>query len=136
MSAGMSQHIGQTCSENLDDEVEMPTQFSVNSAANVQNMTGPSQMLKYAVVNLINYQDNAELATWAIPELIKLLNDEDQVVVSQAAVMVYQLSNREAALHAIINSPQVHILYSKIKLNFKKWQFKILFNFVDDCHIS
>lgn len=107
MFLGMNQHLGQTCGENLEDEVEMPTQFNVNSAANVQNMTGPSQMLKYAVVNLINYQDNAELATWAIPELIKLLNDEDQVVVSQAAVMVYQLSNREAALHAIINSPQV-----------------------------
>jgi len=115
MFSGMNQHLGQTCGENLEDEVEMPTQFNVNSAANVQNMTGPSQMLKYAVVNLINYQDNAELATWAIPELIKLLNDEDQVVVSQAAVMVYQLSNREAALHAIINSPQVYI-YFPLKL--------------------
>ncbi|XP_050437579.1 armadillo segment polarity protein-like [Adelges cooleyi] len=104
---GMNQHLNQNCNDNLEDDVEMPAQFNVNSAANVQNMTGPSQMLKYAVVNLINYQDNAELATWAIPELIKLLNDEDQVVVSQAAVMVYQLSNREAALHAIINSPQM-----------------------------
>jgi hypothetical protein len=37
------------------------------------------QMLKHAVVNLINYQDDADLATRAIPELIKLLNDEDQV---------------------------------------------------------
>ena len=36
-------------------------------------------MLKHAVVNLINYQDDAELATRAIPELTKLLNDEDQV---------------------------------------------------------
>lgn len=111
MFTGINQHLSQTCSENLEDEVEMPAQFNINSAANVQNMTGPSQMLKYAVVNLINYQDNAELATWAIPELIKLLNDEDQVVVSQASVMVYQLSNREAALHAIINSPQVYIKY-------------------------
>lgn len=107
--SGMNQHLNPTCNDNLEDEVEMPSQFNVNSTANVQNMTGPSQMLKYAVVNLINYQDNAELATWAIPELIKLLNDEDQVVVSQAAVMVYQLSNRDAALHAIINSPQVNI---------------------------
>lgn len=105
----MNQNLGQSCGDSLDDEVEMPPQFNVNNGANVQNMTGPSQMLKYAVVNLINYQDNAELATWAIPELIKLLNDVDQVVVSQAAVMVYQLSNREASLHAIINSPQVHI---------------------------
>lgn len=114
----MNQHMGQTCSENLEDEVEMPAQFNVNSTQNVQNMTGPSQMLKYAVVNLINYQDNAELATWAIPELIKLLNDEDQVVVSQAAVMVYQLSNREAALHAIINSPQVCMCFYIILLNY------------------
>lgn len=37
-------------------------------------------MLKHAVVNLINYQDDAELATRAIPELTKLLNSlEDQV---------------------------------------------------------
>lgn len=111
----MNQHLGQPCGDNLEDEVEMPPQFNINNAANVQNMTGPSQMLKYAVVNLINYQDNAELATWAIPELIKLLNDEDQVVVSQAAVMVYQLSNREAALLAILNSPQVNIF------NFNKY---------------
>ena len=63
-------------------------------------------MLKHAVVNLINYQDDADLATRAIPELIKLLNDEDQVVVSQAA-MVHQLSKKEASMHAIMNSPQM-----------------------------
>ena len=64
-------------------------------------------MLKHAVVNLINYQDDADLATKAIPELIKLLNDEDQVVVSQAAMMVHQLSKKEASRHAIMNSPQM-----------------------------
>ena len=42
-----------------------------------------------------------------IPELIKLLNDEDQVVVSQAAMMVHQLSKKEASRHAIMNSPQM-----------------------------
>ena len=65
------------------------------------------KMLKHAVVNLINYQDDADLATRAIPELIKLLNDEDQVVVSQAAMMVHQLSKKEASRHAIMNSPQM-----------------------------
>ena len=64
-------------------------------------------MLKHAVVNLINYQDNAILVTRAIPELIKLLNAEDQVVVSQAAMMVLQLSKKEASHHAIMNSPQM-----------------------------
>jgi catenin beta 1 len=73
----------------------------------VQRLAEPSQMLKHAVVNLINYQDDADLATRAIPELIKLLNDEDQVVVSQAAMMVHQLSKKEASRHAIMNSPQM-----------------------------
>jgi hypothetical protein len=36
---------------------------------------------------LVLFQDDADLATRAIPELIKLLNDEDQVVVSQAAMV-------------------------------------------------
>jgi len=47
------------------------------------------------------------LATRAIPELIKLLNDEDEVVVSQAAMMVHQLSKKEASRHAIMSSPQM-----------------------------
>ena len=56
-------------------------------------------------------QDDADLAKRAIPELIKLLNDEDQVVVSQAAMMVHQLSKKEASRHAIMNSPQVRYLF-------------------------
>ena len=63
-----------------------------------------------SVVTLaVNYcrQDDADLAQRAIPELTKLLNDEDQVVVSQAAMMVHQLSKKEASRHAIMNSPQV-----------------------------
>ena len=44
------------------------------------------------------------MATRAIPELTKLLTDEDQVVVGQAAIMVHQLSKKEASRHAIIGS--------------------------------
>merc|ERR1711963_1233596 len=54
-----------------------------------------------------NRQDDAYLATRAIPKLIKLLNDEDKVVVTQAAMMVHQLSKKEASRHAIMNSPQM-----------------------------
>ena len=46
-------------------------------------------MLKHAVVNLINYQDDADLATRAIPELIKLLNDEDQVMMNNDIVKIW-----------------------------------------------
>ena len=112
--------------ETIEEGMEIPTtQFDSNQPTAVQRLAEPSQMLKHAVVNLINYQvravfmstgqvqylislvqDDADLATRAIPELIKLLNDEDQVVVSHAAMMVHQLSKKEASRHAIMNSPQ------------------------------
>lgn len=113
----MSQTLNQTRSqrvraamfpETLEEGIPIPqTNFDPNQPTAVQRLAEPSQMLKHAVVNLINYQDDADLATRAIPELIKLLNDEDQVVVSQAAMMVHQLSKKEASRHAIMNSPQM-----------------------------
>lgn len=56
----------------LDTQVEGQT-------TNLQRLAEPSQLLKSAIVHLINYQDDAELATRALPELTKLLNDEDPV---------------------------------------------------------
>ncbi|XP_026494829.1 armadillo segment polarity protein isoform X3 [Vanessa tameamea] len=113
----MNQQLSQTRSqrvraamfpETLEEGIEIPsTQLDPAQPTAVQRLSEPSQMLKHAVVNLINYQDDADLATRAIPELIKLLNDEDQVVVSQAAMMVHQLSKKEASRHAIMNSPQM-----------------------------
>ncbi|KAM9805692.1 catenin beta-1 isoform X1 [Syngnathus typhle] len=94
--------------ETLEEGMQIPsTQYDTANPTNVQRLAEPSQMLKHAVVNLINYQDDAELATRAIPELTKLLNDEDQVVVNKAAVMVHQLSKKEASRHAIMRSPQM-----------------------------
>ena len=113
----MNQQLNQTRSqrvraamfpETLEEGIDIPsTQLDPTQPTAVQRLAEPSQMLKHAVVNLINYQDDADLATRAIPELIKLLNDEDQVVVSQAAMMVHQLSKKEASRHAIMNSPQM-----------------------------
>lgn len=57
----------------------LSTQTDSTQMTNVQRLAEPSQMLKTAIIHLINYQDDAELATRAIPELTKLLNDEDQV---------------------------------------------------------
>ncbi|CAH3170762.1 unnamed protein product [Porites lobata] len=94
--------------ETLEEGAHIPsTQFDSASSTAVQRLAEPSLMLKQAVVNLINYQDDADLATRAIPELTKLLNDEDQVVVGQAAMMVHQLSKKDASRHAIMNSPQM-----------------------------
>ena len=85
----MNQQLSQTRSqrvraamfpETLEEGVQIPsTQIHPDQPTAVQRLAEPSQMLKHAVVNLINYQDDADLATRAIPELTKLLNDEDQV---------------------------------------------------------
>ena len=57
----------------------LSTQTDSGQQTNVQRLAEPSQLLKTAIIHLINYQDDAELATRAIPELTKLLNDDDQV---------------------------------------------------------
>ena len=85
----MNQQLNQTRSqrvraamfpETLEEGIQIPsTQIHPDQPTAVQRLAEPSQMLKHAVVNLINYQDDADLATRAIPELTKLLNDEDQV---------------------------------------------------------
>uniref|UniRef100_A0A6G1S9S3 Armadillo segment polarity protein n=1 Tax=Aceria tosichella TaxID=561515 RepID=A0A6G1S9S3_9ACAR len=90
--------------ESIDNSTQiLSTQYDGHQTA-VQKLAEPSQMLVHAVVNLINYQDDADLATRALPELIKLLNDEDQVVMSQAAMVVHQLSKKQASRYALCNS--------------------------------
>jgi len=81
--ADISQQMNQTRSqrvrsamfpETLDEGMQIPqTAIHPGVETAVQRLSEPSQMLKSAVVNLINYQDDADLATKAIPELIKLL---------------------------------------------------------------
>ena len=58
----------------------LSTQTEQSQMTNVQRLAEPSQLLKTAIIHLIIYQDDAELATRAVPELTKLLNDEDQVM--------------------------------------------------------
>lgn len=61
-----------------DSSLLLATQVE-GQTTNLQRLAEPSQLLKSAIVHLINYQDDAELATRALPELTKLLNDEDPV---------------------------------------------------------
>uniref|UniRef100_A0A3Q3WD89 Uncharacterized protein n=1 Tax=Mola mola TaxID=94237 RepID=A0A3Q3WD89_MOLML len=85
----------------------LTSETDLSQMTNVQRLAEPSQMLKTAIIHLINYQDDAELATRAVPELTKLLNDEDQVVVSKAAQIVNQLTRKEASRRALMQSPQM-----------------------------
>jgi len=57
-----------------------------------------------AVANWINYQDNSEMASKAIPDLLKLLLDEDLVVVQQAAILLNQMSRIEGPRMALIQT--------------------------------
>lgn len=63
----------------VEGEAALPVQPDPTQQSNVQRLTEPSQLLKTAIVHLINYQDDAELATRAVPELTKLLADNDPV---------------------------------------------------------
>ncbi|XP_048871074.1 junction plakoglobin-like [Brienomyrus brachyistius] len=85
----------------------LSTQIDAGQQTNVQRLAEPSQLLKAAIMHLINYQDDAELATRAVPELTKLLNDDDQVVVNKAAMIVNQLSRKDASRRVLMQSPQM-----------------------------
>ncbi|XP_029913252.1 junction plakoglobin a [Myripristis murdjan] len=94
--------------ETLGEGVSiLSTQTDPGQMTNVQRLAEPSQLLKTAIIHLINYQDDAELATRAVPELTKLLNDEDQVVVNKAALIVNQLTRKEASRRVLMQSPQM-----------------------------
>ncbi|VDN25688.1 unnamed protein product [Gongylonema pulchrum] len=45
----------------------------------VTSLSEPSQLLTTAVIELLSLQDETELTTKAIPELVKLLSDKDEV---------------------------------------------------------
>lgn len=91
--------------EAMDESMDIPQTHmdQVNQTA-VQRLAEPSQMLKSAVVDLINYQDDADLANRAIPELIRLLSENDLHIVQQATSIVNQLTKKEASCHVVLNN--------------------------------
>lgn len=56
------------------------------------------------VVNWFNCQDDVEKAMKAIPDLLKLLNDEDLVVVQQAAIFFNTMSRNDGPRSALIQT--------------------------------
>ncbi|KRZ67776.1 Armadillo segment polarity protein [Trichinella papuae] len=121
--------------ETIEDPKDLSTsQYDFGPmTTNVQRLAEPSQMLKTAVVNIINYHDDAELTAKAIPELIKLLSDVDQVVVQQAAMVIHHLSKRDAELMALAKSTDlVSAIINAMNLNadpeLTKYAAGILYN--------
>ena len=76
----------------VEGEAALAVQPEPDQQSNVQRLAEPSHLLKTAIVHLINYQDDAELATRAVPELTKLLGDDDPVRRRQTELLqIYEL---------------------------------------------
>lgn len=73
----------------------------------VQKLSEPSQLLKNAVIDIINYKEDAEVTEKALPELLRLLNDSDPSVSGQAALILHSLAKKEASRSALANSSQL-----------------------------
>jgi catenin beta 1 len=103
------------CPETLDDGASyVDTQYEEGEPTCVQRLAEPSQLLKEAIIMIIHYQDDVDVTAVAIPELIRLLQDDDQNVARQAASTMYQLARKEAPRHAIIAN--AHLIPAIVKV--------------------
>lgn len=80
----------------------------------VQKLSEPSQLLKNAVVDIINYKEDAEIAEKALPELLRLLNDDDPTVSAQAATILHSLAKKEASRSAMCTGTVVQVLIQSL----------------------
>jgi len=88
-------------------EIGFPSSQFVNERTTaVQKLSEPSQLLKNAVNDIINYKEDAEITEKALPELIRLLNDDDPNVAGQAALILHTLAKKEASRLAL-STPQM-----------------------------
>lgn len=62
------------CPDKASNTAPLPHRSTI-----VAKLAEPSQLLTTAVVELLSLQDETELTTKAIPELVKLLADKDEV---------------------------------------------------------
>ena len=65
--------------ETMDEGTEIPVTQMTEAPTAVEILAEPSQLLKQAVTNIVNYQNDAENAIKIIPDLLMLLQDNDKV---------------------------------------------------------
>lgn len=65
--------------ETMDEGMEIPATQMTEEPTAVEKLAEPSQLLKHAVSNIVNYQSDAENAVRIIPDLIRWLHDKDEV---------------------------------------------------------
>ncbi|KAG8006637.1 Catenin beta-1, partial [Nibea albiflora] len=93
----------------VEGEAAMPVQSDPTQQSNVQRLAEPSQLLKTAIVHLINYQDDAELATRASPAMVgavvrAMTTAVDMETARCAASVLHSLSHQREGLMAIFKS--------------------------------
>ncbi|KAL5489119.1 hypothetical protein EMCRGX_G018175 [Ephydatia muelleri] len=86
-----------------------PTQPQVlpgqQQQTNLQRMAQSSQVLTSALANLLAYQGSSELTAQVLPDLIKLLLDQEESVMGQASQLLHELSKKEPSAKAIVLNP-------------------------------
>lgn len=97
----------ETINETMNVNTTATPQYDFGQSSNVHRLTESGQLLKTAVVNIINFQDDAERTVKAIPELIKLLSDEDTVIAGQAAQFIHQISKVDAMSLVLASHPNL-----------------------------
>jgi len=105
-------HLRHCSSEYLPDfrrEWSLPVMLF--DMAHIENIL---KLLKEAIIMIIHYQDDVDVTAVAIPELIRLLQDDDPNVARQAAGTLYQLARKEAPRHAIIANQ--HLIPAIVKV--------------------
>lgn len=108
----------ETLEDGSSDGVPPPpipsTQFVNGQPTAVQKLSEPSQLLKNAVIDIINYKEDAEITEKALPELIRLLNDDDPIVAGQAALVLHTLARKEASRLALATPQMIQALIQAI----------------------
>lgn len=109
--------------ETIDEQMAVEHSATVTATAidgsgtAVQRLADSAQMLKSGVVDLGNFHDDSDLANRAIPELVRLLGDQNMMVVQQASMTVHQLSKKESSCHAIMNNAQMVASLVRVSTN-------------------
>lgn len=93
--------------ETMAEGAETGHRVDLGQGSNVGRLAEGSQLMKTAVTNIINYQDDADLATRALPELLRLLADPDPAIVAHAAKLIHEMAKKEASLRAMLAFPDL-----------------------------
>ena len=107
----------ETLEDGASDGLSMTipsTQFANGQSTAVQKLSEPSQLLKNAVIDIINYKEDAEITERALPEFIRLINDDDPIVAGQAALVLHTLAKKEASRLALSTPQMIQALIQAI----------------------